>query len=196
MVPVVDVAGDISMVFDSILEVWLYIYSREHHLPKAQITILGGTKIRYTLHVTMARESLNSLIEEAILDAELRGVKVLSLGLLNEGEELNKNGELYIQKGNLTKVAYAIADALCERGIQVAIPYKDEYEQLQLRLTTKSKTNLILSTSYADQKTWLVGDGWNEDEQLKASKETLFIPFSHFPQGKCGKIAFSTTHQQ
>jgi aldehyde decarbonylase len=69
-----------------------------------------------------------------------------------QGEELNKNGELYIQKypqlriklvdgsslavavvlnsipkgttqvflrGNLTKVAYAIANALCERGIQV-----------------------------------------------------------------------------
>jgi aldehyde decarbonylase len=69
-----------------------------------------------------------------------------------QGEEFNKNGELYIQKypqlriklvdgsslavavvlnsipkgttqvflrGNLTKVAYAIANALCERGIQV-----------------------------------------------------------------------------
>jgi hypothetical protein len=71
-----------------------------------------------------------------------------------QGEELNKNGELYIQKypqlkiklvdrsslvtavvlngipkgttqvflrGNLTKVAYIIADALCERGIQVRL---------------------------------------------------------------------------
>jgi len=69
-----------------------------------------------------------------------------------QGEELNKNGERYIQKyphlkiklvdgsslvvavvlnsipkgttqvflrGNLTKVAFAIADALCEMGIQV-----------------------------------------------------------------------------
>jgi len=35
---------------------------------------------------------------------------------------------------------------------QVAIKYKDEYEKLQLRLTTKSEKNLILSESYADQK--------------------------------------------
>ncbi|KAE9459926.1 hypothetical protein C3L33_08165, partial [Rhododendron williamsianum] len=30
-------------------------------------------------------------------------------------------------------------------------------------------------------QTWLVGDGFNEGEQLKASKGTLFIPFSQFP---------------
>jgi aldehyde decarbonylase len=30
------------------------------------------------------RESINSLIEKAILDADERGVKVLSLGLLNQ----------------------------------------------------------------------------------------------------------------
>jgi aldehyde decarbonylase len=33
------------------------------------------------------RESLNNLIEEAILDAEVRGVKVLSLGLLNQASK-------------------------------------------------------------------------------------------------------------
>jgi hypothetical protein len=35
------------------------------------------------------RESLNSLIEEAIIDAEQRGVKVLSLGLLNQASTSN-----------------------------------------------------------------------------------------------------------
>ncbi|XP_059458020.1 very-long-chain aldehyde decarbonylase CER1-like [Corylus avellana] len=183
---------------------------------------------RYNIHYMLKwrRESLNSLIEEAIIDAEQRGVKVLSLGLLNQGEELNKNGELYIQKnpqlriklvdgsslavavvlnsipkgttqvflrGNLTKVAYAIADALCERGIHVAIPYKDEYEKLQLRLTTKSKNKLILSSSYAGEKTWLVGDEWKEEEQLNASKGTLFIPFSQFPPKKMRKDCFFYT---
>jgi hypothetical protein len=43
-------------------------------------------------------------------------------------------------RGNLTKV------------YQVAIPCKDEYEKLQLRLTTMLKNNLILSSSYADEK--------------------------------------------
>ncbi|GLT73055.1 hypothetical protein SLA2020_449410 [Shorea laevis] len=189
---------------------------------KLQSWVVPRYNIQYMLK--WRRESLNSLIEEAILDAELRGVKVLSLGLLNQGEELNKNGELYIQKypqlkiklvdgsslvvavvvnsipkgttqvflrGNLTKVTYAIADALSEMGIQVAIPYKDEYEKLQLSLTTKSQNNLILlASNFADQKTWLVGDGWNEDEQLKASKGTLFIPFSQFPPKKIRKDCF------
>ncbi|XP_059440240.1 very-long-chain aldehyde decarbonylase CER1-like [Corylus avellana] len=188
---------------------------------KWQSWVVPRYNIQYMLQ--WRKESLNDLIEEAILDAEVRGVKVLSLGLLNQGEELNKTGELYIQKnpqlriklvdgsslavavvlnsipkgttqvflrGNLTKVAYAIANALCERGIQVAIPYKDEYEKLQLRLTTMSKNNLILSSSYPNEKIWLVGDGWKEDEQLNASKGTLFIPFSQFPPKKMRKDCF------
>ncbi|KAM4072410.1 hypothetical protein ACJW30_11G131700 [Castanea mollissima] len=179
---------------------------------------------RYTIQYKLQwpREAINSMIERAILDAEMKGVKVLSLGLLNQGEELNRNGELYIQRypqlklnlvdgsslvvavvlnsipkrttqvllrGKLTKVAYAIANTLCERNIKVATLYKDEYEKLHLRLTTKLKSNLILSTSYA-QKTWLVGDGWTEKEQLKASKGTLFIPFSQFPPKKMSKDCF------
>ena len=34
--------------------------------------------------MTWERESINNLIEKAILDADERGVKVLSLGLLNQ----------------------------------------------------------------------------------------------------------------
>uniref|UniRef100_A0A7N2R2S5 Very-long-chain aldehyde decarbonylase CER1-like C-terminal domain-containing protein n=1 Tax=Quercus lobata TaxID=97700 RepID=A0A7N2R2S5_QUELO len=170
---------------------------------------------RYTVQYKLQwpREEINSMIERAILHAEMKGVK---------GEELNRNGELYIQRypqlklnlvdgsslvvavvlnsipkgttevllrGKLTKVAYAIANTLCERDIKVATLYKDEYEKLHLRLTTKMKSNLIHSTSYA-QKTWLVGDGWTEEEQLKASKGTLFIPFSQFPPKNMSKDCF------
>jgi hypothetical protein len=48
MVPVVDVACDTTMVFDSNLELWPDICSREHHFPKAQIAVLDDTKIQYT----------------------------------------------------------------------------------------------------------------------------------------------------
>uniref|UniRef100_A0ACD5V4L8 Uncharacterized protein n=1 Tax=Avena sativa TaxID=4498 RepID=A0ACD5V4L8_AVESA len=44
------------------------------------------------------RESINRLIEKAILDADGRGIRVLSLGLLNQAEQLNGSGELFIQK--------------------------------------------------------------------------------------------------
>ncbi|KAG7946042.1 hypothetical protein I3843_14G017700 [Carya illinoinensis] len=159
---------------------------------KLQSWLVPRYNIQYI--VQWQREALNTLIEEAILDAEVKGVKVLSLGLLNQaitnpifkyGEEMNRNGELYIKRypqlkirlvdgsslavavvlnripkgttqvllrGKLSKVACAIADALCESGIQVAILYKDEYEKLRLRLTTESKSNLVISTSFTNQK--------------------------------------------
>lgn len=92
------------------------------------------------------------MIEEAILDADRKGIKVLSLGLMNQGEDLNIYGGLYVSRnpnlkvkivdgsslaaavvlnnipkgttqvllmGKLTKVAYALAFALCQRGVKV-----------------------------------------------------------------------------
>jgi aldehyde decarbonylase len=38
-----------------------------------------------------------------------------------------------------------------------------------------------------------VGDGWIEEEQLKASKGTLFIPFSQFPPKKMREDCFFYT---
>ncbi|KAI8027491.1 Very-long-chain aldehyde decarbonylase CER1 [Camellia lanceoleosa] len=162
------------------------------------------------------RESINSLIEDAIMEAEGRGIRVLSLGLMNQGEELNKNGELYIRRhpqlkvkvvdgsslavavvlnsipkgttqvllrGILSKVSYSIALALCQRGIQVSTLYEDEYNKLKLMLGTEASTNLVLGKTYA-VKTWLVGEGLREGEQMKALKGTMFIPFSQFPPKK------------
>lgn len=164
-------------------------------------------------HLKWKREAINSLIEGAILDADSKGVKVLSLGLLNQGEELNRNGELYIQRnpqlkmrvvdgsslavaivlnsipkqttqvllrGSLSKVAFAIAHALCQRGIKIVTLYEEEYQTLAKRLMTESGNNLVVSRSYV-QKVWLVGDGMVEEEQLNAPKGTLFIPFSQIP---------------
>ncbi|CAL5381129.1 unnamed protein product [Camellia sinensis] len=159
------------------------------------------------------REAISGLIEDAILEAEATGINVLSLGLLNQGEELNNNGEVYIQRypqlnvkvvdgsslvvaivlnsipkettqvllrGCLSKVAYSIVSALCQREIQVSTIYKTEYEKL--KLATKFGNNVVVSESYAEKRgIWLVGDGLSEEEQRKASKGTIFIPFSQFP---------------
>ncbi|KAK4270523.1 hypothetical protein QN277_023551 [Acacia crassicarpa] len=165
---------------------------------------------------------LNKIIGEAILEANSSGVKVLSLGLLNQREELNAYGELYIQKfpklkvkivdgsslaaaivvnsipkgtsqvllrGNFNNVFFAIAKALCEANVQVAMLHQDEFTKLQLRLNTKARESSALST-IASSKIWLVGDGWNEDEQMKALKGSLFIPFSQFPPKKMRKDCF------
>ncbi|RWW60232.1 hypothetical protein BHE74_00032783, partial [Ensete ventricosum] len=49
-------------------------------------------------------QKINGLIEEAILEADKRGAKVLSLGLLNQGDELNGCGMLYVKRNPKLKV--------------------------------------------------------------------------------------------
>ncbi|XP_028785540.1 very-long-chain aldehyde decarbonylase CER1 [Neltuma alba] len=68
------------------------------------------------------RETLNQLIEEAILDAELSGVKVLSLGLLNQAKELNKCGEIYIQRYPQLKVKIVDGSSLVVAIVLNSIP--------------------------------------------------------------------------
>ncbi|XP_009760058.1 very-long-chain aldehyde decarbonylase CER1-like isoform X2 [Nicotiana tabacum] len=168
------------------------------------------------------RDTINNLIEEAIMEADQKGIKVLSLGLLNQEEQLNNNGELYIRKnpqlkvkvvdgsslvvavvlnsipkgtsqvvlrGRLSKVSCSIALVLCQRGIQVIMLDEEEYKRLKARLTPEAATNLVQSKTYLP-KIWLVDDGLSEDEQLKAPKGTLYIPFSQFPPRKVRKNCF------
>uniref|UniRef100_A0A1U7XMC1 Protein CER1-like 1 n=2 Tax=Nicotiana sylvestris TaxID=4096 RepID=A0A1U7XMC1_NICSY len=67
---------------------------------------------------------------------------------------------------------------------------EEEYKRLNTKLTPEAATNLVLSKSYNVSKTWLVGDGLSEDEQLKTPKGTLFIPYSQFPPSKARKDCF------
>ncbi|XP_042502463.1 very-long-chain aldehyde decarbonylase GL1-5-like [Macadamia integrifolia] len=174
---------------------------------------------RFSFHYSSPsqKDAINSVIERAVLEAENEGVKVLSLGLLNQGEQFNGNGEIYVQKhpnlkirivdgsslavavvlhsipkgtkevllrGNISKVVCAIAKNLCQRGIQVVVVGKDNFDKLMLRIPTELWTNLLLSTSYT-QKVWLVGDGeLSEKEQAGAAEGTHFIPWSQFPPKK------------
>nr|GFB57342.1 protein eceriferum 1-like isoform X1 [Tanacetum cinerariifolium] len=191
---------------------------------KLQTWSIPKYKIQYQLE--WQRKSINGLIEEAILEAEAKGVKVFTLGLLNQGDELNKSGELFIRRnpelkvklvdgsslavavvlnsiprgttqvvlrGNFNKVASYLALALCQRGIQVAISRESDYEMLKSQLKpADDHDKLVLSRTYS-QKTWLVGDGLSKEEQMKASKGTLIIPYSQFPPKKVRKDCFYYT---
>ncbi|XP_011005107.1 PREDICTED: protein ECERIFERUM 1-like [Populus euphratica] len=205
---------------------WIYgrtfvVERNRFHKLRLQTWTLPKYNIQYNLR--RQKVSINTLIEEAVLEAEEKGAKVLSLGLLNQGEELNRYGELYVQRhpslktkvvdgsslavaamlnsipkgstqvlhrGNLSKVAYAVALNLCQRGIQVVVPCEDDYQKLKKSFgITSDQNNLILSKSYSI-KTWLVGDGLKEEDQKKAAEGTLFIPFSQFPPKKLRKDCF------
>ncbi|MQM13893.1 hypothetical protein Taro_046820 [Colocasia esculenta] len=180
------------------------------------------------------RDTINELIEKAVLQADEQGVKVMSLGLLNQGEEINGLGELYVRKhpklririvdgstlaaaaviqsipegteevllrGKLSKVAFIVATALCQKSIQVVTVKREEFEKLKLRLPTSFGSCLVLSNSYTPKASsseilqivklsclppqiWLVGDGLSAEEQGRAVKGTCFIPFSQFPTKK------------
>ncbi|KAK7815438.1 protein eceriferum 1 [Quercus suber] len=120
---------------------------------RLQSWVIPKYRIQYFLQ--WQNETINNLIEEAILEAEERGAKVLSLGLLN----------------------------------QVLTIREDEFLKLNKSFNTNSESNLIFSGSYS-QKIWLVGDGLDEEEQLKTPKGTLFIPFSQFPPKKLRKDCY------
>ncbi|KAH9627507.1 hypothetical protein KSS87_006198 [Heliosperma pusillum] len=169
---------------------------------------------RYNVHYLLKwqRGAINKLIEEAIVDADIRGIKV--------GEYLNKNGQVYLDKhqklqvkvvdgsslavavvlnsipkgtsqvvfrGRICKVAYSIVSALCHKGIKVAAIRKDEYHTLKKCLPTEGGHNLVLSTKFNHEKVWLVGDNLTDFEQSMASKGSVFIPFSKFPAKKTRK---------
>ncbi|KAK2650907.1 hypothetical protein Ddye_018396 [Dipteronia dyeriana] len=204
---------------------WIYgrtFVVERNRLDKLKLQTWAIPKYNIQYLLKWQRESINSLIEEAIREAEGKGAKVLSLGLMNQGEELNRYGGLYVQRmpemkmkvvdgtslavavivnsipkgttqvllrGKLTKVAYALVFALCQKGLQVVTVREDEHEKIDKSFSSKSSSNLILSKSFS-QKTWLVGEGLTEAEQMKARKGTLFIPFSQFPPKKLRKDCF------
>ncbi|KAI4353959.1 hypothetical protein L6164_002874 [Bauhinia variegata] len=207
------------LTFWSMILTWVYgftfiLESNRFKRLSLQTWVVPKYNLQYLME--WQKEAINRVIEEAILDAEKKGAKVLSLGLLNQGEELNTYGELYVRRnpklkvkitdgsclaaaivinsipkgttqvflrGKLTKVAYAIATTLCQKGILVATVLEDEYVTLRSSLNKIAESNLIISRSYT-QTTWLVGDGLTEEEQLKAPKGTLFIPYMQFPPKK------------
>ncbi|XP_073141483.1 very-long-chain aldehyde decarbonylase CER1-like [Henckelia pumila] len=183
---------------------------------KLQMWAIPRYSIQYS--IKWQGQVINNIVEEAILEAEARGAKILSLGLLNQSWELNRSGALYIKKnpelnikvvdgsslavaivinsipkgttevlfrGSLSKIAYAIVSALCQKGIQVSAFYEFE----RLKLCFRSQSEIALSKNYSE-RVWIVGDGLSREEQLKAPKGTLFIPYSQFPPKKARKDAF------
>ncbi|OMO92290.1 hypothetical protein COLO4_17704 [Corchorus olitorius] len=91
---------------------------------------------RYTIHYVSKgtqKGDLNKLIEDAILEADKKGAKVVSLGLLNQDEELNGNGELYIQRHPKLKTKIVDGSSLAAAIVVNSIPK----ETTQVLLTGK-----------------------------------------------------------
>ncbi|XP_021756464.1 protein ECERIFERUM 1-like [Chenopodium quinoa] len=79
---------------------------------------------RYRIHYLLQwqRAAINKLIEEAILEAEEKGIKVVSLGLLNQGDNFNKNGEIHLEKHPKLKVKVVDGSSLAVAVVLNNIP--------------------------------------------------------------------------
>ncbi|BBG97202.1 Fatty acid hydroxylase superfamily [Prunus dulcis] len=134
-------------------------------------------------------EAINGLIEEAILEAEEKGVKVLSLGLLNQGEELNRYGGLYVQRYPELKMKVVDGSSLAVAVILNSIP-KGTTEVLLRGKPHQGCLCHCLCFVSEGHPDLVVGDGLSEEEQLRAPKGTLFFPFSQFSPKKLRKDCF------
>ncbi|VAH49939.1 unnamed protein product [Triticum turgidum subsp. durum] len=81
--------------------------------------------------------------------------------------------------GGNSKVEHAVATALCERGVQVIMNQKKEYDMLKLRVPESSVAYLKFSSDETPQ-IW-IGDIIDDKQQIRAPKGATFIPTSQFP---------------
>jgi len=75
------------------------------------------------------------MIEKAILDADRKGIKVLSLGLRNQGEELNIYGGLYVSRHPKLKVKIVDGSSLVIALLLNTIPKGTTQVLLRGKLT-------------------------------------------------------------
>ncbi|KAI3957119.1 hypothetical protein MKW92_048969 [Papaver armeniacum] len=103
--------------------IWDTTFTVERHLYddlKMQTWAIPRYSFQYFL--PWQKDKINGLIEKAIVTAEEAGAKVFSLGLLNQGKELNGNGELYLQKNPKLNIRIVDGSSLAVAVILNSIP--------------------------------------------------------------------------
>ncbi|KAM4089444.1 hypothetical protein ACB094_07G152200 [Castanea mollissima] len=109
----------------STLLTWIYgrtfVGERNHfNMLTLQTWVIPKYSVQYFLR--SHENSINDLIEQAILEAEKKGVKVLSLGLLNQGEELNGYGGVYVKRNPQLKIKVVDGSSLAAAIVLNSIP--------------------------------------------------------------------------
>lgn len=124
-------SSSFTSIFFSILT---YFFSFIFSLPRPAFLLEAHSFKNLNLHswvipafyfqyfVKSRKDGINRFIEEAVLEAEKKGAKVLSLGLLNQGEELNRYGEIYIEKYPKLKVKVVDGSSLAIAVVLNTIP--------------------------------------------------------------------------
>ncbi|KAG6597240.1 Very-long-chain aldehyde decarbonylase CER1, partial [Cucurbita argyrosperma subsp. sororia] len=109
----------------SMLLTWIYARTfvvERNRFEKLNIQTWAIPKFNVQYMFEWQNQSINSLIEEAIVEAEQKGCKVLTLGLLNQGEELNIYGGLYVQRNPKLRVRVVDGSSLAVAVVLNSIP--------------------------------------------------------------------------
>ncbi|EHA8587100.1 very-long-chain aldehyde decarbonylase GL1-5 [Cocos nucifera] len=109
----------------SMVLAWIYGSSftvEKNSMKKLRMQTWAIPRYNFQYGLSWERQAINDLIEKAILEADKKGVKVLSLGLLNQAKELNGGGELYIQKYPQLKVRIVDGSSLAAAVVINSVP--------------------------------------------------------------------------
>ncbi|KAG9440237.1 hypothetical protein H6P81_020402 [Aristolochia fimbriata] len=91
-------------------------------LDKLKMETWAIPRFSFQYFLSWHRDSINNMIGNVILEADREGVEVMSLGLYNQSEELNRNGELFLQKHPKLKVRLVDGTALASAVVLNGIP--------------------------------------------------------------------------
>ncbi|XP_004302222.1 PREDICTED: protein ECERIFERUM 1-like [Fragaria vesca subsp. vesca] len=130
---------------------------------RLQTWVIPKYSLQYSL--SWQNEAINRAIEDAILEAEQKGVKVISLGLYNQGEGLNSYGGIYVQRNPGLKIKVVDGSSLAVAVILNSIP-KGTTQVLLIGYLTKVAYALAFSLCQRDIQVVTV----HQAEYLKLTK--------------------------
>ncbi|PHT33208.1 Protein CER1-like 1 [Capsicum baccatum] len=132
----------------SIMITWIYsrTFVVERNLFKdLKLQTWAIPKFRRQYFSQWQKKSINKLIEGAIMEADRKGIKVLSLGLLNQAKKLNSNGEAYTRKHPELKVKVVDGSSLVVAVVLNSIPKGTSQVVLQARSLSKVVCSIALA---------------------------------------------------
>ncbi|KAL6223020.1 hypothetical protein ACLB2K_006410 [Fragaria x ananassa] len=145
---------------------WRSFQARQHRralhgYPKSE----GPTAIHMPDPLSGGKTPPKGAIEDAILEAEQKGVKVISLGLFNQGEGPNSYGGIYVQRNPGLQIKVVDGSSLAVAVILNSIP-KGTTQVLLIGYLTKVAYALAFSLCQRDIQVVTV----HQAEYLKLTK--------------------------
>ncbi|WCJ23082.1 Very-long-chain aldehyde decarbonylase GL1-5 [Euphorbia peplus] len=117
---------------------WVYgrtVVVERNRFDKLRLQTWAIPKYKVQYSMKWQTEAINNMIEKAILEADQKGVKVLSLGLLNQAEEVNRHGEIFVKRHPNLKTKVVDGSSLAVAVIVNSIPKGTTQLLLTGRLT-------------------------------------------------------------